>query len=148
MPGLEGEFELQIHGSNTRYTTLEWRGIKQKTGLLPLDFEEHSEKLDPDVFASALWVTLIREGHDPKFVWDALDNSDLFDADKFSEVEEPQEEEDAVPPASTPPSTDDGNETKPDAEPERSGESSTPPLALLENPPSPTGFPRSATGAA
>ncbi len=148
--GLEGEYDVLIHFLNARYTTAEWRAIKQKTGLLPADFLEHSDRQDPDVFAAALWVTLTREGKDSKYVWTALDNSDLFDDDKFAAVEEdePEEVEPELPPVQTPPSTDDGNDNDTSDDAESESQSSPPPLALLENPPSPTGFPRSATGAA
>ncbi len=149
--GLEGEYEVLFHFYNARYTTLELRKIKQHTGLLLDDFVDHARRLDPDVFCSALWVTLTREGKDPEYVWTALDNSDLFDEEKFGEVAEPKKDEEAepaLPPAQTPSPTDDGNEsdTSDDAEP--TSPSSPAPLALLENPPRPTGFPRSATGAA
>ncbi len=148
--GLEGEYDVLIHFLNARYTTLELRKIKQRTGLLAGDFLDHSKRQDPDVFCAALWVTLTREGKDPEYVWTALENIDLFDDEKFAPVEEPaaEEEEPALPPAQTPSPTDDGNnsDTSDDAEP--TSPTSPAPLALLENPPSPTGFPRSATGAA
>lgn len=147
--GLEGEYELLVHFLNTRYTTLELRKIKQHTGLLLADFLDHSVRQDPDVFASALWVTLTRAGKDERLVWSVLDSADLFDDVKFSAVDSPEEEaEEEIPPASTPPSTDDGNETDTSDEPEPSSQTSPKPLELLESPPSPTGFPRSATGAA
>ncbi len=143
--GLEGEYDLV----EPPYTTREWRSIKQQTGLLPLDFEEHSMKGDPDVSAAILWITLTRAGKEPRFVWTALDNADMFSSDTFSEVDAPEEEAvEPVPPVLTPPSTDDGSETETDGESEPSGTASPKPLALLESHPSPTGFPRSATGAA
>ncbi len=144
VPGLEGEWELVEAG----YTTKEWREIKRHTGLLPADIEDHAARSDPDVLAVLLWVTLTREGKDPRHVWDALDSMVLSDDTvEVAAGDEPAEEEDAVPPESTPASTDDGNETEPDAEPERSGETSPVTLALLDNPQSSTGVPRSATGA-
>ncbi len=144
--GLEGEYDI----AEPPFATKEWREIKQHTGLMPLDMEEHNERRDPDVYASLLWVTLTRAGKDSRFVWTMLDQSDMFANDLFSEVAAPGEEEEVeqIPPELTPPSTDDGNETETDDSPESSGQSSQPPLALLESAPSPTGFPRSATGAA
>lgn len=142
-PQLHGEYELAF----PPYKTNEWRAVKQKTGLLPMDFQDHTERQDPDVYASLLFITLTRAGHDPKFVWGQIDNVDLFDSDLFSEVEEPAAQGDDSPPAETP-SDDDGKETETDAERESSGQSSTAPLALLESHPSLTGSPRSATGAA
>lgn len=145
VPGLEGEYEI----ANPPFITREWREIKKKTGLLPMDFEEHGNRADPDVIASSLWVTLTRAGKESRTVWAALDEVNLFSDELFSVVAESgdEQEDDAVPPASTPASTDDGNEPEPSVEPQPSGETSPPPLALLGNPPSPTGFPRSATGA-
>ncbi len=143
--GLAGEYEV----AEPPYTTKEWREIKQKTGLLPLDLEVNFGRGDPDVSAALMWVTMTRAGKDSRFVWAMLDDADMFSTDTFQELDDTVEEaEEEIPPASTPPSTDDGKQTEPDEESGPSGPSGTPPLALLENPPSPTGFPRSATGAA
>jgi hypothetical protein len=142
IPGFEGEYKV----ATPPFSTREWREIKQHTGLLPADLDDHMSRRDPDVSASVLWVTLTRAGKDPRETWAALDESDMFSDDTFDVTAEAPAEDDAVPPESTPASTDDGNETKPADDTEPSAETSPAPTVRLESVPSPTGTPLSATG--
>jgi hypothetical protein len=148
--GLDGEYEADL----SYFTNRELHQIKKQTGIRAGEFSEAFASGDNDVMVAFAVVILNRAGKEgaEELLWDAkagavtlvLDDEDDEDAgDGESGVG-------ARPPEPPMPS---GPESLPDAEPstsyesEPSGEASPAPLELLVSDPSPTGFPRSATGA-
>lgn len=148
--GLDGEYEADL----SYFTNRELHQIKKQTGIRAGEFSEAFASGDNDVMVAFAVVILNRAGKEgaEDLLWDAKAGSVTLLLDDEDEEGDAGEGGVGARPPDSP--TTSGPESSPDAdssgsdENEPSTETSPTPLALLESDPSPTGFPRSATGAA
>ena len=149
--GLDGEYEADL----SYFTNRELHQIKKQTGIRAGEFSEAFTSGDNDVMVAFAVVILNRAGKEgaEELLWDAKAGSVTLVLDD-EEDEDAGDGEGGVAVRPPEPPTPSGPESLPDAEPETSdvsepsGETSPAPTVHLESVPSPTGFPRSATGAA
>ena len=108
-PPIGGEYHLERR-SDVFFTNREFHLIKTETGLRPAEIDDAFSQLDPDVLVAFALVALQRAGLDRpevrKIIWDLPP-----EATKVTQVTEPEEGEDELPPESALDETDSPSET-------------------------------------